>query len=140
MTTRDVPPSLVPAWVVAWAFVLLLAWAAFGAPAPIAPPKAPAQPSPVGEWVLEWRGGSGPCRFAADGSFACFWGGKQWLGLWEMRDTPEGRVLAVSEWIPAQDELTPASQHLRWAARLKPGTLEGPLDDGGEFRLRKGKP
>jgi hypothetical protein len=109
-------------------------------PTPI-PPSAeppPGRPSPVGEWVLEWSGGEGPCVLNKDGSFSCFWGGSAWQGLW----TLEGDTLAVSEWIPARDEWTPASQHLKWSVTLENGLLAGKLDAmgagaGGRFRLRK---
>jgi hypothetical protein len=123
------------------ALALLVALALPHAPAPKARPAIPpAAVSPVGEWVLERNGGSGPCVFAADGSFSCIWAGQQWLGLWEMAEAAEGRTLTVSEWIPAKDELTPASAHVRWSAALRLGTLAGPLDGagaGGMFRLRK---
>jgi hypothetical protein len=119
---------------------------ALHAPRPLAAPKAPAPAplSPVGSWTLEWNGGEGPCRFDKDGSFSCLWAGTQWLGLWTMEETetPEGkgRTLTVSEWIPAADEWTPASQSIRWRAALRTGELSGPLDGGsGMFRLRKDK-
>jgi len=71
-----------------------------------------------------------------DGSFGCVWQGRHWMGRWTM----EGGTLWVEEWLPAQDEWTRSSQRHRWSARLKPGTLEGPLDGGGAFRLRKRSP
>jgi hypothetical protein len=128
------------------ALALLVALALPHAPAPKARPAIPpAAVSPVGEWVLERNGGSGPCVFAADGSFSCIWAGQQWLGLWTIEEAPEGRTLTVSEWIPAKDELTPASQSIRWRASLRAGELAGPLDGGfGMFGLRakkkEGKP
>lgn len=112
--------------------IVMLAILSPFAPAPLAKPLLPVI-SPVGEWILEWRGGEGPCRFAADGGFQCQWAGKQWLGLW----TLEGNDLVVSEWIPAYDELTPASANIKWTAILLEGKLEGKLIDGGNFRLRK---
>jgi hypothetical protein len=112
------------------AALLLLA---LHAPRPLAPARPPAQPSPVGEWVLEWKGAEGPATFAPGGGFACVWAGRYWIRTWTMADG----VLAVDEHLPAANEWGLSSQRICWAARLRPGTLEGPLADGGDFKLRK---
>ena len=115
-------------------FSLLLSVSlALFAPAPLAAPKQPVPTTPVGDWVLEWNGGTGPATFSPDGGFSCLWCGQLWLGEWALVDG----MLTVHEWLPAQDEWTPARSHLRWSATLRPGTLEGPLDSGGMFHLRK---
>ena len=109
---------------------------ALHAPAPLSPLRPPMQPSPAGEWVMEWAGTTGPARFAGDGSYCCLWCGTMWLGRWSM----EGSVLTVEEWLPGTHEWETPSLPFRWRARLRPGTLEGTLDSGaGMFRLRKGK-
>lgn len=120
------------------AAMLLLA---LSAPAPLAAPKPAAQPSPVGEWTLEWKGATGPAKFAADGSFACVWAGRYWIGTWTLEPgtEPGVRALSVDEHLPAAHEWGLSPQRIQWSATLHPGTLEGTLADGGEFRLRKGK-
>lgn len=112
---------------------ILLLSLAMAAPAPLAPAKPPAQPSPVGEWMLEWNGGEGPCRLDRGGSFACVWCGTLWIGTWELRDG----VLTVDEHIPARHEREASGQRIKWSAGLEPGTLRGTLGGGGLFGLRK---
>ena len=106
---------------------------ALHAPAPMTPPKSPAQPSLVGEWILEWKGAEGPCVLDQGGGFACIWSGRYWIGTWRI----EAGVLTVEEHLPADNEWSRSSHQARWAATLKPGTREGLLTDGGGFKLRK---
>lgn len=123
---------------------MMLALALF-APAPSAP-KPPKPLLPVGEWELVWTaagesvGVKGPCRFSEDGSFACVWNSKLWIGLWRM----EKGVLHVREWIPADNETVPQEKRgITWVVELEPGKLEGKMTpegswgSGGSFALRK---
>ncbi len=112
------------------AAVLLLA---LHAPRPLTPAKPAAPPSPVGEWVIEWQGGEGPCAFSPDGGFCCVWLERFWVGTW----TLDKGVLTVDEHVPAADEWGRAGERCVWKATLEPGKLEGPLDGGGRFKLRK---
>lgn len=107
----------------AMTITLVLAAAAFGAPAPL-PRAAKQKPILPLECVTCWNGMPYPTRFGRDGSYRA----GDWVGIWTIED---GRTLVVRE------RYSGAGEWHEYRVALSPCRRHGTFGTNGEFTLRE---